>query len=264
MVNLWDYEKRKKIRYDKTYKASNTVWNKYRLNKRENIGHTMILIKECKPNNFDEWQSYYEKSGQEAHTLKSKLTFHSFDELKKSIYIIDCEHGKTADDLTTLAKDFQALLKNEGMNLDLETCFNYVYIRAVDETYLGYQREVAAFNSLSDYCKDNNLTVKETSNTTDVRYGVDFEVFQKDKLLAGIQVKGSIYKKAAENAGGNIAIKQAEKLLHCINNEYSVMNKVPVLRMYVEQDLSIKDTKIFDDLKVLQNKNTIARDVFER
>ena len=264
MVNLWDYEKRKEIRCDKTYKASNMVWNKYRLNKRENIGHTMILIKNCKPNNFDEWQSYYEKSGQEAHTLKSKLTFHSFEELKKSIHIIDCEHGKTQDDLIDLAKEFQGYLKNEGMNLDLDTCFNYVYIRAVDETYLGYQREVAAFNNLSDYCRDNGLTVKETSNTTDVRYGVDFEVFKKDKLLAGIQVKGSIYKKATENAGSNIAIKRAERLLHSINNEYSTINEVPVLRMYVEQDLSIKDTAIFDDLKDLQSKRAIKKGSFER
>ncbi len=264
MVNLWDYEKRKEIRYDKTYKASNIVWNKYRLNKRENIGHTMILIKSCKPNNLDEWQSYYEKSGQEAHTMKSKLRFHSFEELKKSIHIIDCEHGKTQDDLIDLAKEFQGYLKNEGMNLDLDTCFNYVYIRAVDETYLGYQREVAAFNSLSDYCKDNELTVKEASNTADVRYGVDFEVFKKDNLLAGIQVKGSIYKKATENAGSNIAIKRAERLLHSINNEYSTINEVPVLRMYVEQDLSIKDTAIFDDLKDLQSKRAIKKGSFER
>ena len=78
--------------------------------------------------------------------------------------------------------------------------------------------------------------------------------------MAGIQVKGSIYKKATENAGSNIAIKRAERLLHSINNEYSTINEVPVLRMYVEQDLSIKDTEIFDDLKAMQNKKTITKD----
>lgn len=263
-MNLWDYEKRKNIRYDKEYKTTNIVWNKYRLNKRDNIGHTMVLIKECKPKTFEEWQSYYEKSGQEAHTLKAKMKCKSFDELRRKNHIINCEHGKTTDDLIELAKEFQSLLSSEGMNLDLETCFNFVYIRAVDETYLGYQREVAAFNSLSDYCKDNGLEVRETSNMIDVRYGVDFEIYKNDKLLVGIQAKGAIYKQAMENPDSCSAIRNADALLHTINDEYTKEYKAPVLRMYVEKNLTIKDNTVFENIKLLQNKNKIKRDKDER
>lgn len=251
MPTLWDYEKRKKIRENHIYKNTNKVWNKYRLNKRDNIGSTMNIIKICKPKSLEEWENFYEKSGKEADKIKSHLSFTSFKELKEAISEINRKHGKTKDNLTDLAKEFQDCLKKEGMDLDLDTCFNFVYIRAVDETFLGYQREMAAFKTLSDYCQSKGFTVKETSDFDDVYYGVDFEIFKNNKLLAGVQAKGSIYKKAVNKTPSSNVIKKSDKILQKINREYSTLKKVPVFYIYVEKDFSIKDTTIFDQIDSL-------------
>ena len=254
-MELWDLRKRREARTTEEYRKTNKVWNKYHLNKRENIGHSMLLIKECKPNSFSEWQSFYEKSGQEAKKAKTGLTFHSFEELRKTIRIINSTHGKTKEDLEDLAKEFQNLLKQEGLDYDLETCFNYVYLRAVDETYLGYQREMTAERALKDFCNRNSLSVQETTKEDDVLYGVDYEIYKDNKLLAGIQVKGSVYKKAVEISDENTvtAIREADKLLHDINNNYTKDKKAPVLNLYVEKDFTVKDTQVFKDIKSLLN-----------
>ncbi|MCI9547056.1 MAG: MjaI family restriction endonuclease [Lachnospiraceae bacterium] len=263
MPTLWDYEKRKKIRENHIYKNTNKVWNKYRLNKRENIGSTMNIIKICKPKNLEEWENFYEKSGKEADEMKSHLSFKSFKELKEAISEINREHGKTKDNLTDLAKEFQGYLKNEGMDLDLDTCFNYVYIRAVDETFLGYQREMIAFKILTDYCQSKGFTIKETSDFDDVYYGVDFEIFKNDKLLAGVQAKGSVYKRAVNKTSSSNVIKKADQILQRINSEYSTLKKVPVFYVYVEEDLTIKDTSIFNQIDSL-SKSKCKTDRIDR
>ena len=257
-MELWDYEKRKETRRDVDFKKSNKVWNKYRLNKRDNIGHTMSLIKDCKPKNMKEWQDYYEKSGEEAHNLKHKVKFSSFAELREYVHLVNSTHGKTKEDLTELAKEFQDCLTAEGMNLDLETCFNYVYIRAVDETYLGYQREQAAFKGLNNFCEKEGLILKETDERNDVRFGVDYEVYKNKKLIAGIQVKGTVYRDAVQQKSEYTAIEESDKILHDVNNQYSREKKVPVLYAYVTKQFTLECDDVFNELINLRdNKDSL-------
>ena len=126
LIELWDYKKRLATRKSVDFKKTNKTWNRSRFNKRENIGYTMDLIKRCKPNSHEEWEEFYNKSGEEAHNLNKKVKFSSFAELREYIYNVNCSHGKTKQDLLKLASDFQECLKRDGINLDLESCFNYI------------------------------------------------------------------------------------------------------------------------------------------
>lgn len=257
-MELWDYETRKKTRFDVDFKRSNKVWNKYHLNKRYNIGHTMALIKDCKPRNIKQWQDYYEKSGKEAYELKHKARFSSFAELRDYVCLINSTYGKTKEDLTELAKEFQDCLTAEGIDLDLETCFNHVYIRAVDETYLGYQREQTAFRNLNNFCKKEGLILKETDETDDILFGVDYEVFKNKKLIAGIQVKGSIYRDAVQQKSEYTAIEESDKLLQNLNNQYSKAKKVPVLYAYITKYFTLEGDDVFNELINLRdNKDSL-------
>lgn len=236
------------------YRKTNRVWNQYRFNKRENIGYSMELIKTCKPKTPDEWQQFYQKSGEEAYLLNKKKTFKSLAELKQYVQEVKCSHGKTKEDLLELAKVFQEKLKENKIDLDIETCFNYVYIRAVDEAFIGYQREMTAFELLDTFCKKNKLSLVDTDSFTDIKYGVDYEIYNGDKLIAGIQVKSSIYKKAVSSKVKLTDIENSDKLLKRINSKYTKDKMVPVLYAYISRHLSLENEKLYDDILQLNKR----------
>lgn len=206
----------------------------------------MGLIKQCQPEKAEDWIDYYLKSGEEAHKIKSSMVFTSFVELRNKVKVIDSNHGKTMKDLEELAKDFQEKLKDSGILVDLETAFNYTFIRAVDEAYIGYQREKVATEIITAECKKMNLTVKPTSVEDDIGYGVDLEVFNsKNKLITGIQIKGTVYKNAVSSKYKEKTIAQADKLLNKLNQKYHDDKKAPVMFAYISKQLEFDSPELF-------------------
>ncbi len=217
----------------------------------------MGLIKQCQPKKVEDWIDYYLESGKEAHRIKSSMVFRSFAELRNKVKVIDSTHGKTMKDLEELAKEFQEKLKENGIIVDLETAFNYTFIRAVDEAYIGYQREKVATEVITTECKKMNLTVKPTSVEDDIGYGVDLEVFNsKNDLIAGIQIKGTAYKNAVNNKYKEKTIARADKLLNSLNQKYLADKKAPVLFAYITKHLEFDNPEIFKEISKLTHNHS--------
>ena len=253
-IKLWDYDKRLKVSHDRRFKVTNDMYNKNAFNSLNNIGYCMGLIKTCKPTSRISWQKYYYDSGK---AEKEELRKENLNEQQK--HDIYCNYGKNLKRLVRLAEHFRNELNNnlsDGKKpYTLEECFNYIYIRAVDKTYIGYMREVIAFDFLKDFCKNHGLELVDTNTDTDIKKSVDFEIRQKGKLILGIQVKGTTYKRAFEN--NNTAIINAVEIAKKNHNEYIRMNNVPVLWVYVNSKLNVDNQNIVNDIR--KELNRIAK-----
>lgn len=250
-IKLWDYDKRLKVTNDSRFKLTNDMYNKKGFNKLNNIGYCMGLIKTCKPTSRISWQKYYYDSGKEE---KEELKKENLDEnLKHAIY---CNYGKDLKRLVRLAEHFRNELNSnlsDGVKpYTLEECFNYIYIRAIDKTYIGYMREVIAFDFLKDFCKNHGLELVDTNKKTDIKNSVDFEIRQKGKLILGIQVKGTAYKRAINHK--NTAIMNAAEITRKNHSKYTRINNVPILWVYVNRKLNVDNQNIVNDIRKEVNR----------
>lgn len=211
MFKLLNEKERLALRNSKEFKNTNYLWNKLELNSRNSVGCLMHLIKQSHATTKEEWEKYYFKTGEE----RKKIHINNLNQLS----IINAEYGRTIDDLEEIS-----IIFNKELHLDLNLVFNFVYIRVIDETWIGYEREKKAFEILSD---KTDLTIKTVSYQDDIRYAVDFEVYKNGKLILAIQLKSSNY-------------KHTRKYVHEMNirknKEYSLKNHVAVIYLYIDNN----------------------------
>lgn len=173
-----NFERAEVIRSSVLFRRSNKIWNKYGFNSRANIGHLMKLINEVQPKNLNDWIIRYLESGKEYEDL-----------LKHNIQANPCNYGRTKYQLKRIASDFHEELAYQGYNIDFETTYEFVLIRVLYETWLGYSRERHVFNVLKSVYP--HLEIRHADPIIDIEMAVDFEVLKNGKLLLGIQVKSN-------------------------------------------------------------------------
>ena len=212
---------RDEIRNTKAFAESNKPWNDYNLNRTANIGAVMSLIKDSKATTFEEWESYYLQTGaQRAAKMKKWVGKEEFWKLAKNC-------GRTTDDLLEVAQEFSS-----KTNIPLEIAYNYVYIRVIDETWIGYERELNALNRIKELCKlYPNLTASGVDSFTDTEYAVDFEIRQKDTIVLGIQLKSTKYRDSKMKAVDEVKVINKAK-----NAKYTKKFGAEVLYLYVEDN----------------------------
>jgi len=245
---LWDYKKRMDTRHDELFKITYGTWNQYCLNARESIGYSMKLIRECHPNEPSEWEKFYLKSGEEGKAAKDALPDTlSVTEREMNEKVINANHGKTLDELEDLARVFESKLAGNGITVTHEEAFNFVFIRACDEAFIGYSRELAAENKLTQYCEENGLNWKTTDAHVDVKQGVDYEIYKDDTLVCGVQVKGSSYKGGLSESKDFRAVDARMRRLMA---SYSREKDAPVFFMFTKGSppkVKIQSFGKFDD-----------------
>ena len=174
---LYNKRKREELRNSLIFKMTNKIWNDCKLNNTSNIGCLMFLIRNGKCNTFEEWEKYYFSSGE----LRAKQLQNKSNNI--NIKKLDCEYGRTHDELLEISKILQA-----NTNLDLKTAYNFVYIRVIDETWIGYHRELQAFQKIESYISknyDSTYTIKNVDYYKDLHYAIDFEIYKDDKYQCG-------------------------------------------------------------------------------
>lgn len=217
---LLSRDERMKLRNTKEFKNSNAPWNYLHLNSRNSVGSLMQLIKTSNCENFEEWESYYLNSGAIRKELLQKKYLNKL-ELKE----INMSYGRTEEDLINIAYKLQKSVK-----LPIDTLYNFVYIRVIDETWIGYNREQLFFEKVKEILKDKpEFSIKKTNSDIDTNYAVDFEIYKNKKLIIGIQLKSTRYSFCESNI-----MKETKNFNSRKNNNYTKLYKVPVKYFYID------------------------------
>lgn len=236
-------DKRMDLRNTLNFKKTNKIWNDLNLNQAWCIGYLMQLCKNSKASSFDEWESYYFESGRlraikisvipvfKKQILMDRKVYlnnnlYKIDMLSKQEKRLNTHMGRTREDLFEIARDLFKGVKNSGISdISLEDCENYVYIRVIDETWIGIQREINTKESLQKLLK--GYEIKDVSLRIDVKYAVDFEVYKNNKLILALQVKSKKYQLDKKEA-----LIKTKNFNNLKNSEYTKINKVPVIDVF--------------------------------
>lgn len=144
-------------RTDHDFKKTNSVWNRKKFNSIEHIGHVMDLIHQCNPKNKQEWIIFYEK-----WWFKHFNSLHLFSNIK-----------------------FQFA---RAANISVKKAYIYIFIRVIDETYLGYKRETDAIEQIKQIY-GSDYSILKTDYVSDYKYGIDVLIMYKGKIVKAIQLK---------------------------------------------------------------------------
>lgn len=188
-INTLDFEK---------FRATNNIWNQLGLNAPQNIGMVSDLITQKLFNNKEEWEEYY------------------------------YEHGRSKEYLTQVGQNLYNAIKST-LNISLEECIECVRFRVICETWNGIiLREVNTIEQLK-LIYDNKFIFKKTIGNFDMEYAVDYEMFYKDKLICGIQIKPTSYEISDAEY-----IRRAKRCNEEKNLRYTDKFNVPVITLTSE------------------------------
>lgn len=228
---LYDKKVRDELRKTTDFKKSNEVWNRLKLNHGFVVGYLMRLIEEGECKTYKEWENYYLNSGVKRLQLIERLPtnikkkLNSFNKcVSREYYDYNLLYGRTEAELLTIAKEL-----DKELHVGLELAFNYVYIRVIDETWIGYSRECITLERLNKYLKNHGLTAEKANFYIDVNYGVDFEIKRGNKIVAGVQLKSINYYENKE------ALSEIQSINKKKNNMYEIEYKAPVIYLYVDK-----------------------------
>lgn len=202
-------EYRLNLRKTALFHSTNEDWNYLRLNLSWVIGSLNFLFKESNARYADYWERYYFRSGEarrrklislseEKRKLLEDFTLpytnpSLYKQLSKEEKELNTHYGRTMEDLKRIGNYFYEKIKDKPRfkNLSRQLCHQYVIIRAVDETFIGFQRELKTLSFLQ--YKFPTLTFQSVSHEVDVTYAVDAEVYKEGKLLFALQIKSIKY-----------------------------------------------------------------------
>lgn len=259
-------EIRDKIRRTNAFRSTNGMWNYLSLNQGWSIGLLMKIVGNRRFKSFNEWETYYLKSGEERKRALMKLPVHIRKKLedlrahytdppgyKKGLsdehFKINHNMGRTMEDLEFLATVLYDEVKRTGnpFNMTLEDCINHVYIRVVDEIYIGIQREDNTLTTLEKEFPE--LRFKNTKPYIDRKYAIDAEVYDGRKLVCGIQIKSPFYLKGRTD-------EMRESLSH---NEQKMQNyreefDTEAFFVYSEVTGEIKNPEVLNKIRKLTTK----------
>lgn len=142
---------------------------------------------------------------------------------------INSDFGRTKEDLNKIAEYFYQHLRKKPMfsQITPHLCRDYVWIRAIDETFIGFQREITTLSFLQQ--KFPTLTFQSASSETDSLFAIDVEVYHEDKLLFALQIKSSKYLDSQMDIMKDVTQMNERK-----NRQYQLKYNVPVHYVYVK------------------------------
>lgn len=264
------HEKRQQVRRSKGFRWTNDVWNELNLNAGWSIGLITKIVDDKQFESFKEWESYYFETGQirqerlkraipttRVRLIDLRAVYKDPQTFKKGLtnYEVDINeaHGRTMDELKGLARVMHEEIIKRGNPYDLseEDCFTHVYIRVLDESYIGIQREVNTTKTLEKAYPE--LLFKPTPARKDKYYAVDVEVVDlTGKLLCGIQIKSPYFKNGKTNAMLNAKDYNLKK-----HGNYYRTFDVPAFFVQSTVEGEIVNKEIFQILNQLSNVKSL-------
>ncbi|WP_415286208.1 hypothetical protein [Clostridium perfringens] len=243
-----------KVNPDK-FRYTNKIWNDLELNKPWSLGMLSRLINLRRFNSKEEWKEFYFFSGQKRLELIKKKDIFVKSILTQRIqpkasldnqYIsTNYNYGRTEEELKY--KGFilyeEILKKGNPLKITLQECIYMVLFRTIGETWNGIvQRERNTIKILEKEFKEfNGVRFVKTNGSKDTLYEVDYDVYFKGKIIAGLQIKPKSY----------LSLEDAElKALNMAKNgEYKNLYGADVIYIYSDFNGTIGNLESIKNLR---------------
>ena len=226
------------------FSSTNALWNDLMLNDPLSVGYVSTLIALQQFATKEDWEQFYYKTGAEREALLANLDLESQGILRDERMIrtnkakvlklsqdhsnINTQHGRTIEELRKKGEILYENLNPKG-RLTKDECFECVRYRVICETWNGIIiRERNTIEAMKKKCV--GVEFRSVSGEVDYTYAVDYEVYKKNKLICGIQIKPKSYTWNAPY------IQSAKRANEKKNASYTEQFKVPVITI-------ISDTK---------------------
>ena len=239
------------------FRKTNAPWNRLMLNVPWSVGSVSQLI-ELKPfKNKDEWRDFYYEMG--AYRLKKMSTLskelqdilqdeqlirtdkNKISQLSKQLANINKLNGRTETELKKKGNILFEAVKNSIPDITQDDCFKAVEYRVIGETWNGIVlREKNTVEGLKK--KYPNLEFKKTDGAFDFEYAVDFDLYQNEKLICGIQIKPKSY------TYDTPYIKKAKDTNRKKNSKYTSEFQAPVFDIISTIKGEIINTAIYREI----------------
>lgn len=238
---------------------TNDFWNNMKLNSAWNIGTVTSIIQQRSFDSKEEWKEYYFKSGEERlellkavsiedrSRLKSIEVWNYFQASSREVNAINTTYGRTKEELDAIGDILYGAVRatNNPHQITRNDCRYMVLYRTLGETWNGLmKRERSTIETLRNVFGDE-FRIEKVDGETDIKYEVDVEIFHKDVLIAGIQVKPESYLRGFKGNKKTYAINARK------NEAYTQLKGVPVFYIYSSTDGKIYNFDILKEIAAL-------------
>lgn len=166
--------KKYSLEFGKKEKVLNYACQTYQLSRPNKVGAVMALIRECQPQTFEQWETWYFENAVTEGKNSFRVTKESLTELGERLYAKITE--------VVIPEWIEAF-----ENLTEEDCVAYIYNLTINRTYDGYLREKSVVND--GLAKQfPNLTFEESTPELDHAGDIDYIAKIGEKAI-GIQIK---------------------------------------------------------------------------
>lgn len=190
------------------FRSTNAIWNNLMLNDPWSVGYVSMLIELERFTNKEEWETFYYNSGAERDAIISKsdigiqnILQNELLVLKDKTYVnnlaygvvnINKQFGRTKENLYNKAVILFEAVKNNGLDITVEECFECVRFRVICETWNGIIiRERNTIETLKKYYPYYEF--RKVFAEIDHKYAVDYEIYKENRLAVAIQIKPKSY-----------------------------------------------------------------------
>lgn len=251
---------RLELRNTALFHSTNEDWNVLKLNLSWVIGSLSQLFRDSKARYPDYWERFYLRSGEERKKRLLSLSDEKrkiledftlpytnptlYRKLSQDEKEINIKYGRTLEDLQKVADYFFRHLQNKPSfsSITSSMCRDYVLIRVIDETFIGFQREIKTVSFLK--YRFPALTFETVSSEIDTRYAIDVEVYRQNSLLFALQIKSSKYLNSHMNIMNEVKSMNERK-----NKQYEKEFNVPIYYVYAKADGYIFNREILNTIQ---------------
>ena len=190
------------------FRSTNATWNNLMLNDPWSVGYVTVLIALAPFEKKEDWEESYYESGKERERNIGMLDLNvqaylqdeqlvrtnkaQVDKMGYDLKNLNTQYGRTKESLYKKGEILYKAVKNNGLGLTADECFECVRFRVICETWNGVIiRERNTITNLQNTFPD--LEFRKVSGDMDYKYAVDFEVYRNNILSSAIQIKPQSY-----------------------------------------------------------------------
>lgn len=143
--------------------------NRWGLNKAASVGPTSELIRQCAPDTFEEWETFYFNNARQKKRNGISISREYIRELGQKLYV-----------------KLSEVVRNELASIEEEECIDYAYNLVLNRTYEGYRSEIdTIYGHLESIL---GIKIHPAPDEWDRAFNVDFYIKVNDNYI-GLQVK---------------------------------------------------------------------------
>lgn len=143
--------------------------NRWGLNKASSVGPTSELIRQCAPDSFEKWESFYFDNATQKKRNGGKITREFIRDLGQKLYV-----------------KLSEVVQNELDSIQEEECIDYAYNLILNRTFEGYRSEIETiYGQLESIL---GCRIHPAPDEWDRIFNVDFYI-EVEKKFIGLQIK---------------------------------------------------------------------------